>query len=139
MAVDRRPRHPVWPDVHLFETGNGRTDGNCDFCSPFPIHPPSSPPLSSSSSNTLSSSSSLIAYGMLFQLRAELPECQSCTKISLQHSHVLYLGTRQSFVAAWHLWPRVAVAGAQFKTSGQQMENKRRKRTNEQRRTMELS
>ena len=54
----RRPRHPVWPDVHLFETGKGatdewrergregRTDGNCDFCppsSPF-LHPSSPPP-----------------------------------------------------------------------------------------------
>ena len=45
-------------------------------------------------------------------------------------SRVSYLGASRSVVAAWHLWPRV-VAGAQFKTSGQQMESKRRKRASE--------
>ena len=128
----RRPRHPVWPDVHLFETGkgerNGRTDGNCDFCSP------SSPPLPS-----LLLQHHLLPVVLLLPDRvwdvvsAEGRDARVSNlnkNICWLSSRVSYLGASRSVVAAWHLWPRV-VAGAQFKTSGQQMESKRRKRASE--------
>ena len=111
----RRPRrHPVWPDVHLFETGKGatdrgRTDGRTEIVI-FALPSLLSPSIHPLPSNTLSSSSSLISYGMLFQLRAALPGCVTVVfkKIFPQHSCV---GTRVRFVAAWHLWQRVADGG----------------------------